>query len=79
MQNLISTSRTSGIAQNLSGGNPNTAVHKMAMKSVSPSSQNNARAVFGPGALVFLTREAFLRLPKEHHSLGTYLNFTEYK
>lgn len=58
IQNLISTSMTSCITQNLSGGNPNTIIHKMATKSLSPSFQNNARAVFGPGVLIFLTREA---------------------
>lgn len=58
MQNLISTSMTSCISQNLSGGNPNTTIHKMAMKSLSPSLENNTRAVFGPGVLIFLTCKA---------------------
>lgn len=58
IQNLISTSMTSCITQNSSGGNPNTTIHKVATKSLSPSFQNNARAAFGPGVLIFLTCEA---------------------
>lgn len=33
-------------------------IHKMAMKSLSPSVPNNAREVFGPSVLIFLTGEA---------------------
>lgn len=58
IQSLISTSMTSCITQNLSGGNPNTTIHTIAMKSSSPSLPNNARALFGPSVLLFLTGEA---------------------
>lgn len=58
IQSLISTSMTSCITQNLSGGNPNTTIHKRAMKSLSPSLPNNARALLGPSVLLFLTGEA---------------------